>query len=515
MLKFTNYLSYLPKSVSALFGVATAFMVAFSASASAAVQIESTIGVANVTKGDTTYTSGVNAGYDEVVKVQLWYHNMENANSGKVANNLTVKFDVPTGQGASQTIKGTVKGDNTNTVVSTANVNLGRSDAYLEYIPGSAKWRHNAGTNDSVNYVTEAISDNVVTSGAGVNLEDANPCFNFEATVTILMRVRVPSVEVVKSVATPGSNAGWKENVTVAPGDEVKFLFAVNNNGNSRLTNVILGDVMPEGLTLVNGSTVLTNGNNPNGVELSSNKIASGGLNLGNYAVGGWSYVTIKAKVAGADAFECGTTKLVNKAVAKSDKAVIRTDTANVTVKKDCQEEPEFEYDCSALNVVVLDKDAREVKARAVTTMSDNVSLVGTEIDFGDGSAVVTTNPANHQYDAEGKYTITATVAFQLDNESKTVKEVTCSNTVEFSDEVEYCTIPGKTNLPVDSPECKEDQDFCTIPGKTNLPVDSPECVETPPELPNTGAESAIIGLFGATSAIAAAYGYIQDRRSV
>lgn len=466
MTHISNYLSYVPKSASAFFGALMAFVITLNAVAAPAVQIESTMGAANVTAGDTSYSDSVAAGYDEVVKVQLWYHNMEDPTSGLVAEDLTAKFDVPTGQGALQTIEGTVGGSNTNSITSNVTVDLGRDDAYLEYIPGSAKWRHNTGTNDNVTYQTVGISDTVVTAGAGLNLEDAQPCFNFEATVTILLRVRVPSVDIEKSVAIPDSGQAWGEEVTVNPGDKVKFLFSVINNGNTQLDNVTVGDVFPNGIEYVNGSTVVTNGNHPDGVAISTDDLANGGLNLNSFAVGGYTYVTFEATV---NPQECGYSTLVNKAVAKSDKAVIRTDTAVVKVNVQCEQE--FNYICNALNVTILNDELRQVRAEAKVSHSSNVNVVGTEINFGDGS-VESANPATHQYAADGNYDIVATVAFELDNESKDVKEATCSNLVRFT------SVPGEPNLP------------------------------------NTGAGSALFTLFGATSATAAAYGYIQNRRT-
>lgn len=504
MTHIANYLSYLPKSLSAFFGAIMAFVFTFSTLAAPAVRIEADLGVANVTAGDTSYSDSVSAGYDEVVKVQLWYHNMENADSGLVAEDLTVKFDVPSEQGSTQTITGTVGGSNTNTVTNTVSVDLGRDDAYLEYIPGTAKWRHNTGTNDNINYQTVGISDDVVTAGAGLNIEDAEPCFNFEATVTILLRVRVPSIQVEKSVALPGSDAGWGESVTVEPGDKVSFLFTLINNGNSQLNNVTVGDVFPDGLTYVNGTTRLTNGNHPDGIDISVDDIANGGLNLNAFAIGGYSYVTIEADVADADYFDCGVTKLINEAVAKSDKAVIRVDTAEVKVKNTCEEEPKFEYDCESLSLSIINQDERTVRAEAQISNSSNVSVVGTEIDFGDNTAVATTNPAEHTYAEDGEYNIVATVAFELDNESKEVKEATCASKVTFTTEVENCPIEGKAHLPVDDPNCKED---------------TPETPEEPEvlgeQLPNTGAGSLLVTLFGATTAAAGAYGFVQSKRTV
>ena len=109
-----------------------------------------------------------------------------------------------------------------------------------------------------------------------------------------------------------------------------------------------------------------------------------------------------------------------------------------------------------------------------------------------------------------------------------------CTAAVTVVEKKEYCPLPGKEHLPVDSPECKEDEKCpipgkehlpvdspdcveppCEIPGKEHLPKDSPECVETPPELPKTGLDMMIGGGIGLGSLTAAGYYYASSRRNL
>jgi hypothetical protein len=186
----------------ALATVALAVLPLATSRAAEQVAMESRVNVANVTSGDTQYQKSVNAKTDDVVKVELWYHNKENADSGKVANNVKVKIDLPTAQGKTQTITSTVSADNASATTDNAVVNATLANANLEYVPGSAMWRHNTGTNEAPNWVTQPISDNVVKGG--VTLGNENPCFNFEATVTILARVKASAVSVTKQVRVLG-----------------------------------------------------------------------------------------------------------------------------------------------------------------------------------------------------------------------------------------------------------------------------------------------------------------------
>src|SRR5688500_8742238 len=96
MKSILNYLSYVPKALLiAIFGLMGMALPMVSVAQTPPVRIESTVGVANQTAGDTTYKQSVDAQVDEVVKIQVWYHNMEEEDSGKIAEDLNVKIDIP------------------------------------------------------------------------------------------------------------------------------------------------------------------------------------------------------------------------------------------------------------------------------------------------------------------------------------------------------------------------------------------------------------------------------------
>lgn len=310
----------------------------FQASAVAPVQIESTVQVANVTAGDTQYADSVNAKVDEVVKVQVWYHNKENPDSGKIAQNLKVKLALPTNKpGKSQVVTSTVSADNTNTVVDTANVNLSLDQASLEYIPGSAKWRHNKGTNEQHNWVTENLNTQQETALIGPNglvLENAKPCFNFESTVTVLMRVKANSVSIVKQVRKAGETA-WTTSNTANPGDTLEYMLTIKNTGNTSLKNVIAGDNLPPHMTYVNGSTKLKNALNPNGVAIKSDNITKGGINIGDYAPGSVAYVIFQVKVDSN--LNPGCTDFKNVGVVRPEGM---NEFYNVALTKVCKDKP-------------------------------------------------------------------------------------------------------------------------------------------------------------------------------
>lgn len=280
-------------------GIAAVAMTVSPLAAAQDVRLESALKVANVTGGVTpNYKDSVDAKVDDVVRFQVWYHNMEDENSGKVANNLKVKLNVPTAPGKVQTATSTVSADNANTVTDTATANLTLDNAYLEVIPGSAKWRHNTGTNANPVWVTSDLTDvqeqQLLTTG--VVLENAKPCFNYEATVTVEARVKADAVSITKKVRKVGETE-WKLSNEANAGDTLEYLITFKNEGNTVLSNVKVGDNLPPHMTYVNGSTMLKNGANPNGTQITSDNITKGGIDVGNYNPGAVGYVWFKVKI--------------------------------------------------------------------------------------------------------------------------------------------------------------------------------------------------------------------------
>lgn len=258
------------------------------------VKIESKFGVANANKGEIVYSPSTSAKTDDTIAAQVWYHNTENADSGKVANNLKVKIDLPQTAGKTQKLTGTVSADNSNVVTNSPIVNLELEQSRLEYVAGSAQWRHNKGTNEAPVWVTESISDSVVNGG--IVLENEKPCFNFEGSVTIKMRVKTDMVTIKKEVRVVGSK-DWTVSNTAKAGDTLEYLITFKNEGNTTLNALVIGDNLPANVTYVAGSSKLINGTYPNGQKLTTDNVTKGGVEIGNYLPGAGGYVQFQAKI--------------------------------------------------------------------------------------------------------------------------------------------------------------------------------------------------------------------------
>lgn len=490
MKRFTRMFKNLPKRLVVGAGVAlAAVMLPISTLSAATVRLEGSIGIANVTAGDTRYEESVSASYDQVLKIQVYYHNMENPDSNKVANNLNVNLNIPNAPGQRQVITGTISSDDSNTVTDSVVVNLDRSDAYLEYIPGSAVWKHNKGTNDNVQIVEEIVSDNVVYSANGLVLENAKPCFNFDSTLTVLVRVRVPGVKIDKKVRVKGTTE-WKTENTAKPGETVEYMLSYQNAGNTVHKNVVIRDNLPPHVTYVPGTTQLKNAS---GTKSVADGVTTTGINVGNYNPGANAHVLFEAKMPAAAKLACGVTSFRNVGVVRPEGMNEYYNTAETAVEKKCDEKPEVPtYICESLTVEKL--GGRKVRATVKAPASGGATFKNVTLNWGDGSAAKVTDQLVNEYTyaQDGTFKVTATATFTVNGVDKTVTSDACAKMVTFEKGVEKCPIPGKEHLPKDSPECKE------------TPVT--------PELPSTGAGS-MISLFAVVTLIGAAVHNVLSRR--
>lgn len=141
-----------------------------------------------------------------------------------------------------------------------------------------------------------------------------------------------------------------------------------------------------------------------------------------------------------------------------------------------------------------------------VKATAQHATITSYSVDFGDGTAAYTgaDSAVNHTYAKAGTYTVKASVTATANGKTITKTSEACAGSVTI--EQPMCTVPGKENLPVDSPECKE------TPQTPETPT-TPQTPETPTTLPNTGAGE-VIGLFlGVTIAGAAFHRLFANRR--
>lgn len=151
------------------------------------VRLEADLVATNLTAGDDEWLDAVSADVGDQLQFQGWYYNMENVTPDRPAYRLAAAFDLPATRGDDKAVRLIVQAVNSNRVVTSAPVTL-PDGAVLQYVHGTARWRHKASNDDNTDdWVTESVGDAIVDGG--VTLEDASSCLMCEATVTIVARV--------------------------------------------------------------------------------------------------------------------------------------------------------------------------------------------------------------------------------------------------------------------------------------------------------------------------------------
>jgi len=464
-MKLSRIFNSLPKRLVAGALVALAIALPVAASAADMVKIEADTTVANASVASSNWGASTTASYNEVVAVQVVYNNDEVAGSGKTANNLRVKINIPSTAGVNQTITTTTASDNSNTVNGSAKVTLNRSDAYLQYIPGTATWKHAVSANGPMTTI-QKVSDAVVTGSNGLVLENENPCQ--AGSIVVQARVMIPGVKIVKQVEKLGESDKWSTSNTANPGDTLKYLLTYTNTGNTTQTHVIIRDNLPAGLTLVPGTTYLYDSSNINGVKV-LDTIAQGGVDTGSFTPNAGSEIEFQAKVANADTLACGTNTLTNMAIAQPASMQQYFNTATTTVNKVCTPPNQPTFSCDAFHVTTGDN--RTVKVDTFKfTASDNSKLDSVVLDWGDSSTVTTNNLVGqpHKYGKDGSFVITLS-NFKVGGKTVNVSG-NCSQTVSFT--------PSGTPTPPSTPS-------------------------QPTQLANTGAGD-VVGIFAAVAVLGA-----------
>lgn len=428
---------------------------------------------------------------DEIL-VRVYVHN--NADSGLnasgqgVAKNTRVRVSIPNALSQDQKIHGFVSADNATPAVieDTLSVN-GEYPFQFDYVEGSARIK--------TNFMDAALSDSITTSGVLIGDDkldgNVNGCFEYVGLVTFKVKVKAPSYSLDKKVRVSGTD-NYTENVEVEPGQKVDFVLNFKNVGSTNLQHVVLGDKLPAGFTYVPGTTEWYSYHTGyKWTKVANENLFDGGIDVGAYGPNSSVFIRFTAV---ANDIECGVKKLINTGYAKPKSHGAIEDKASVVVTndKECEEPETPKYSCDLVTVSKLGD--RKIRVTTKVTAAGGAAFKNISLNYGDGSEVKVTDQLvnEHEYAKDGTYKISVSATFTVDGKDKTVTSEACASTVTFSSEVENCPIPGKEHLP----------------------KDSEECVETPEELPNTGAEG-IIALFAVVTLAAAGAHNVLARRNM
>ena len=275
--------------------------------------------------------------------VLVYFHNNAASNLNLVATNTRISTQVPSviKAGQSGTISAKLSADNAKpkTVWDEAYVTT-TSDVVLRYVPNSAKITSFGKVNGAAVNTSELFGNGALV---GYNAVDGNVpgCNQFSGYISYKITTDQPNFEIKKEVSLITEKRNWVDDqITANPGTEVEYRIHYTNSGTTEQRDVIIKDILPEGVTYVSGSALLANPNsNWKYGKISDNIVSSTGANIGSYAPKAEAYVKLRAKIKSDLA--CGKTyTLINKAYAITRNGS-KEDPATVIVKtKDCPTPP-------------------------------------------------------------------------------------------------------------------------------------------------------------------------------
>ena len=389
----------------------------------------------NDVTANTGFQSSVNLVQGHTYKVQIYIHNDAsetlNESGAGIAKDTTVTAFMPSVVNGSSDASATVAASNTKPAKVWDNAVMKSSERVeLQYVSGSATL--------SNHQQQTKLSDNLLTSGVKVGSYDLSGkwygCHGYAGAVTFEFKVKEnPKSDFTMSKQVrkhSNASGGWVESYAAQPGETVDYLIQYKNTGNVTQENVVVKDKLPAGMTYVAGSTILANGNNPNGKSINDD-LTTKGVNIGSYAPGASAWVRFSAKVADAKDLVCGANSLKNVATVTTGGGD-KSDDAIVTVNKDCAEPV---YRCDLLTVDKVSRDSYKFSVKY--TASEGATYKGTTYKVYDANGKEVYNSSNGAFNgfAAGTYTVKAFVTVTVNGSDKTVTSEACSATFKIEPE--------------------------------------------------------------------------------
>lgn len=186
------------------------------------------LGINNTTGGSWEHSVNVSSG--QQIK---FYAEIHNTNIGTTANNVKIKFSLPSGSGTSTA---TVSADNNGAVSDNVTINV-NGGGQLQYVAGSAKMGWDVDGDGNPEYSDTQISDNIV--GNGLVLGNQQGCNEYIIQISFKVNVVAPAASPsptpTPAPSTPpsgGQNQEQNQNQTQNNNQTVNVTNTNNNTVN-------------------------------------------------------------------------------------------------------------------------------------------------------------------------------------------------------------------------------------------------------------------------------------------
>lgn len=513
--------------------------------------------VREATASNETYTDNINLAAGKEYTILMYYHNNAASNLNLVALNTTARAELPA------VVENGSTGTKANGFISSSNANPGQvwdevafsnttgGDIALRFVPGSAHIYNFGDTNGM------SLPDSIITTGATLGYDELDGkvpgCNEFSGYVTFKIKADQPNFEVNKQVRLSGTSA-WSETVAAQTNSTADYMIEYKNTGSTQQNDVIVRDVMPQGVDYVPGSTYLMNSNNPNGKLISDNLVSEAGVNIGSYAPGSNAFLKFTVKVD-KEELACGNNSLKNVATVYTKNGA-KSDDAYITVKKHCEQPKEIKVcDLKTHQIVTIDeKDFDSNKYSKDLSDCEKIKVCDLETkqivhiypnDFDSSKYSKNLDDCKEEpkkikvCDLETKQIVyinendfdSSKYSKDLDDcKEKPKKIVVCDLTTKkivTIKENDFDASKYSKNLD----DCKEEGEItvCVIETKDVIVIkesefdsskhstDLSDCETpvTPPELPTTGPTETVVAIVGLGALIAAISYYVASRRAL
>ncbi len=244
---------------------------------------------------------------------------------------------------------------------------------------GSIRYYFDCTNDGQWDYISDWISDNPYTK---YDVCDYNTEGNYtvkamvereglsaEDTIVINVTKETPresSVSVSKTARNLTTGQDWSNQINASPGNEIEFRLEVSCTGSLPATDVEVWDILPEGLTYVDGSTKIDD------VSVGNNDLIEDRLSIGDLDAGESKEITFKATVDSSETFYQETTSLINKGYVRANNASSVKNTSKIVVSKKA---PVF-------GVVYLNKLGRNVSRNQTNFVQEITASLGEIIEF-------------------------------------------------------------------------------------------------------------------------------------
>ena len=253
---------------------------------------------------DEKFTDNVMAEPGAEYEVQIFFHNnadpVLNDNTGKnFAKGIRLRVDSIVGNitnGQSAQITGRISAENTTPaeVWDTAYIQTKRPVA-LRYVRGSARI-HNGGKLNGQLIDDEALFGKYGGTFIGYNQWGLLPGGEkYSGSIIFKIKVDVVGFDMNNSVSKEGEN-DYKSSIDAIPGETLDFKMHFKNTGTTILKDVVVYDLLGEGLEFVPGTTKIYTPSHPEGT-LQTDALFKNGFNIGDYKGGMDATITYKVKV--------------------------------------------------------------------------------------------------------------------------------------------------------------------------------------------------------------------------